>query len=157
MSNNNYQDLVEQAWTTYTKVHAKVRGGEYAKLLDPLYADLFEQLSGIDALVTALGKTNPPSETALNDAEKKFGLLESTLENFSGVFAKFPEMDNAVISKAAALDQSALKVSYADVQAADEVLFATFATTVLTAQESAARTMSVYHQANVELATSGQK
>jgi len=144
MSNNAYQEFVAQAWTTYTQTEAKYRGGDYAKLLDPLYQSLLQQLGGVDAVVTALGKTTPPSDDALKAAEKQFDMLNGTLDNIGDVLSQFPDMDKKAINRAATLDQAALRGIYAKVQDADQGLFTAFSTTVYNAQEAAARAVGVY-------------
>lgn len=153
MTNNAYQELVQQAWTTYSESQAKYRGGDYNKLLEPLSDTLVQQLSGVDTLISALGKSSPPSSETLNAAEKQFGLIEGTLDNISNVLDQFPDMDKKAVSKAACLDQPALRTIYAGVQNEDAELFAAYATTVFSAQEAAARAMGVF-AANPELATS---
>jgi len=149
---NTYQDPVAQAWTTYNATQGKYRGGDYAKLLDPLYGALNQQLGGVDAVIKGLAKSSPPSDSALNDAEKLFSQLQDTLDSLGTAFGAFPAMDKKAINQAATLDQAALTKIYAGVQAEDENLFTTFATTLFSAQEAAARTLGVYAP-DPELAT----
>lgn len=156
MSTNAYQDFIAQAKSTYTQTQAKYRGGDYAKLLDPLYQDLYTQCGKVDGVVAALSKTTPPSEDALKGAEALFGLLESTLNNIGDVLSTFPDLDKKAINRAATLDQNALTKVYATVQDADQGLFTAFSTTVFNAQEAAARAIGVYAQ-DPALATSGKK
>ncbi|MBL4614662.1 MAG: hypothetical protein JKY27_07300 [Magnetovibrio sp.] len=153
MGNNAYQDFVTQAWTTYTETQAKYRGGDYATLLKPLYQELVTQLGGIDDVVTALGKTTPPSDTALTAAQKQFSLVQGTLDSIGNVLNQFPDMDKKAINRAATLDQGALRKVYAGVQDADEGLFTAFSTTTFNAQEAAARAVGVYAP-DPQLATS---
>lgn len=156
MSTNAYQDFIAQAKSTYSQTQAKYRGGDYAKLLDPLYQNLYTQCANVDGVVAALAKTTPPSEDALKGAETLFGLLQGALDNIGEVLSTFPDMDKKAINRAATLDQNALTKIYASVQDADQGLFTAFSTTVFNAQEAAARAIGVY-AADPALATSVSK
>lgn len=156
MSANAYQDFITQAWTTYSQTQAKYRGGEYAKLLDPLVQTLLTQCGGVDSVVAALAKTSPPSDSALTGAEKQFDLLQGTLSSIGEALSQFPDMDKKTINRAATLDQAALRAVYAKVQDADQGLFTAFSTTVFNAQEAAARAVGVFAP-DPALATSGKK
>ena len=157
MSNNSYQELVAQAWTTYTSTQSKYRGGEYSKLLKPLYEALMVQLDGIDKLVSALGQSTPPSDESLKNAEKQFTLLQGTIDSVTDVIGAFLDMDKKAVNKAATLDQAALKKVYAGVQAADDTLLATFASSVFNAQEAAAQAMNVFGPAPEAAAETASK
>ena len=144
MSNNTYQKAAEQAWTTYTKTQAKYRGGEYQKLLEPLYKTFLQQLGSVEEIVDTLEKTRPASDKALQAAADLFDKLQSTFGNIAKVIAQFPGMDAKVVNKAATLDQVALKKTYAQVQGDDLGLEGTFAACLFDANQSAARAMKAF-------------